>query len=562
MIRFAALLIAAFLTGCATTPRPVTSGGAAPIPVRHWQRVQAVLQEAPAALRQNILQAGTARLQDVAPAEAPQEAEAPDARVTLIDVLTHTQNKTLWPDAEFERLHNVVIGASRKRQQPYAETLADYLTQSGFTCRQPVYARYFRQRYDTGLASTPCHTPVPFSLLARYENPNVVWLDPARVKSIHLLFASKSGSMASRFGHVALRLVVCPEGKTSEEACNANLFEHIVLGFQAQIDEFSLDTLKALKGDYRAYLFANRFMDVYEQYAIGEFREVYSLPLQLGDAQRQQMVRELSDIHWRYTGDYRFFTHNCATMMQQALQATWPEYAMSVRGKGHYLRPDSLFDAIKAGPLADGSKLSPRDAAEHDGYFFSSTREFYDRALIEVRAAMQQPAFVDLDTYLHIAPAARRQNRREDTRFVTRLAEDRHLREAQIMLEEYALLRSERVLMQEGAKYLEQQGFLARADRIHARLDAEHALVFDDCLLAPIRQFTSPLQRLDGIPEKTGIPETSAQASHCQSAQSKKLLTEAIAGISDTASLPWQHLNTESAYFSETIENINLLKKM
>lgn len=555
MIWPAALLIAALLAGCATTSRPVTS-----IPVRHWQRVQAVLQDAPDALRRNILLAGIARLQDAVPAEAPQEAEAPDVRVTLIDVLTHAQNKTLLPDTEFERLHDVVIGKSRKQQHPYAETLADYLTQSGFSCRQPVYARYFQQRYGTGPASSPCRAPVPFSLLTRYENPNIVWLDPARVKSIHLLFASKSGSMASRFGHVALRLIVCPEGKTSEEDCNANLFEHIVLGFQAQIDEFSLDALKALKGDYRAYLFANRFMDVYEQYAIGEFREVYSLPLQLDDAQRQQMVRELSDIHWRYTGDYRFFTHNCATMMQLALQATWPEYAMSTRKKGHYLRPDSLFDAIKAGPLADGGKLSPRDAAEHDGYFFSSTREFYDKALNEVRAAMQRPAFVDLDTYLHIAPAVRRQNRHEDPRFVTRLAEDRHLREAQIMLEELALLRSERILMQEGAKYLEQQDFLASADRTHARLDVEHARVFDDCLLAPIRQFTSPLQRLDGIPEKTGIPETSAQASHCQSAQSKKLLTEAIASISDTASLPWQHLNAESTYFSETIENINLLK--
>jgi len=117
-------------------------------------------------------------------------------------------------------------------------------------------------------------------------------------------------------------------------------------------------------------------MDVYEEYSIGEFREIYSVPLRLDDARRELMVRELADIHWRYSGEYNFLTSNCTTMLQNALRTTWPEYALNDSLTGNYLRPDSLFEEIKPSVLFAGEKLASLDAAEREGHYFSSSRQF------------------------------------------------------------------------------------------------------------------------------------------------------------------------------------------
>jgi hypothetical protein len=396
----------------------------------------------------------------------------------------------------------------------------------------------------------------------RYNGAQNIWINPNRVKSIHLLFASQSESLASRFGHVALRLVVCPEGKTTAAECDENLSEHLVLGFRAHIDEFSLNTFKALNGDYRAYLFANRFMDVYEEYAIDEFRAVHSLPLRLDDGQRELMVRGLADIHWRYGGRYSFFTSNCATMMQNALRVLWPEFATNAAISSDYLRPDRLFEAVRNTPMADSDKLASLETAERDGFYFSSTRQFYDLALNEVRDAMAKPGFSDIGSYLKTDPVKRRQDRDADRQFSARLAADRHLREAQIMLEEYAVLRSERLFLIEGTGYFEEQDFLTRADQILIGLDAEHGRVFNDCLLTPIRQHTRPILRLKGIPDREELPQVAIKAASCQAPEARKLMHEAIAAIKNANSEQWQRLHEISRYCAESITNLNSLKQI
>jgi len=562
MKNIAVLLIAIFTLGCASVSRQ--SGKEEPlfISAGSWRLLLAGLQGAPAELRHAVAQEAEKLIQpaDQAGSEGATGVQKPQA--VLLQLLLNSRNQTLLPDAEFEQLHKVVNGENLPLQHSYAATLADYLTQADFGCQHPVYAGYFQRRYAAANAAAPCTAEVPFTVANRYDGAQTVWLDPKRVKAIHLLFASKSSSMASRFGHIALRLVVCPTGKSTTAECDANLFEHLVLGFRAHIDELSLDTLKALNGEYKAYLFANRFMDVYEEYAIGEFREVYSLPLRLDDTQRDLMLRELAEIHWSYTGNYSFFTRNCATMMQDALRISWPQFATSDRTKERYLRPDSLFEAVKTSALAESEKLASLDAAEREGYFFSNTRQFYERALAEVRAAMKTPSFSDIDSYLQVNPLKRRQQRSDDIAFSARLATDKHLREAQIMLEEYAVLRSERMMMIAGAQYFEEQDFMSRGDAIRAQLDAEHARVFDDCLLTPIRQQYAPIKRLSGIPHKTDIHTNAAQGSTCQSRQSKQQLQEAITAIKDAKSGQWQRLNDISRYWAESIASVNLLKQL
>jgi hypothetical protein len=150
--------------------------------------------------------------------------------------------------------------------------------------------------------------------------------------------------------------------------------------------------------------------------------------------------------------------------------------------------------------------------------------------------------------------------RENDKEFFARLVNDPHLLEAQVLLEEYAILRGGRMMMIEAAKYIEEQDFLAKEDIILENLDAEHANVFNECLLMPIKQHTNPIKRLNGIPNKSELLDTPSPASTCQSLQSRKLLQEAIAGIKNAKSDQWRRLNEVFQYWAESIENLKLLK--
>lgn len=562
MTRIAIFLIAILLAACSTPPTQRQETGEPPrFDLERWQSLQSVLPRAPEGLRAAVAQEAQARLEQKGPSALPTGTPSDEARAALLDLMAHTANPALLPDAGFESLSAVVVGDNRAANA-FGQALTDYLLQPDFACQQPLYAAYMQRRYAAGQTAQPCRSAVPFAVISRYEGAQITWLDPKRVQSIHLLFAGQSGQLASRFGHVALRLVVCPQTHVTGAACDANLFEHVVVGFLAHVDEWSINTLKALGGDYKAYLFANRFMDVYQEYAIEEFREIYSLPLRLNDAERELMLRELADIHWRYAGKYNFFTRNCATMLQEALRISWPAFAENAHLRADYLRPDSLFEAIRISGLAESHKLERLDVAERSGHFFSSTRVFYARALAEVRAAMLKPAFTDLDSYLEISPAKRHQDQTEDVQFTAQLVSNQHLREAQIMLEEYAMLRSMRLMMMAAARYLEQQDILGRSDAIRQKLDAEHGQIFDDCLLAPIKAHLSPIQRLNGIPGEVERRPVPGPVLHCESPRSQRLMLETIARIGDPNSELWQELMAINRYLVDSVSNLNLLRQM
>lgn len=483
----------------------------------------------------------------------------PKARLSAL--LSHTRQKSLLPDAAFNQLAAVVLGVNSRPERAFVQSLTDYLLQPETACKQPMFARYFRQRYGESDASDACHQLVPFTLLAHHEGAKTVWLDPTRVKSIHLLFGGEGQGIASRFGHVALRLIVCPQGKSTTDDCDANLSEHLVLGFQAHINEFTLDHFKGLTGQYKAHLFANSFMDVYQQYAVSELREVYSLPLQLSDSQREAMVRELADIHWRYTGKYGFFGNNCATILQDALREIWPDFRAKISASGTYFRPDRFFNAMRTSSLTDGDQLTNKDSAEQKGFYFSSTRSFYDRAVQVVRAHRLHPDFESIESYLAIEPNRRRQAMIDDIAFMATLASDSYVREAQILLEEYAFLRGERLLRNETVRFLEKQDMLTHGDSLMTQLSREHARVFNDCLLIPIRQQLRPIQRLDGIPEAVNIPAASTPSSACSSSKDKALLREAIVTVVGQDSVRWQKLNTASIQHTESIEILSFIKQ-
>ncbi len=461
----------------------------------------------------------------------------------------------------FDAVSGVVTGNTELPPQAYAESLKAYQAESGYACRQPIYSAYFRRNGVMGSAEEPCKETIPIVVHTQYDGAEVVWLDPARVRSIHLLFASKSPSLASQFGHVALRLVVCPEPDSSDAACDLNIKEHLTLSFQAHIDDYSLNTIKALQGNYRAYLFASRFLDTYQQYAIGEFREIYSLPLRLEPEQRNDLVRGLAEIHWQYSGNYNFFTNNCATLLQNTLTVTWPDYSNDKAMSNTYLRPDKLFEIIKQSPLAEGSKLQSLVKAERDGFYFSSTRPFYDSAVANVIQNMKNPPFSNLEEYISIDPKIRRASLNNTYNNIQ--TKTPHTREAQLMLEEYAVLYSERILISEASQYFEQQDITGRLQSISNGLDSTHRQVFDECLLRPLRQKAQPPRRLSGIPaEDDDFSDIAAPTKLCVSAAGRRLLADSIAAIADKDSPHWQRINIVAQYRAASIENADYLKKI
>ncbi len=328
----------------------------------------------------------------------------------------------------------------------------------------------------------------------------------------------------------------------------------------AHIDEFSINTFKALNGSYMAYLFANQFIDSYTDYTISEFRELYSLPLRLTDIERKKMVRDLSEIHWRYQGDYKFFTNNCASMLQKALRVIWPTASETLALKEDFVRPDSFFEAIRSSALTTFDKTTSLEEAERDGYYFSSMENTYNLAADMVKSAMTAPFFNSLDEYLQFNPKSRWDTIQHDTAFINMLTYNPRLLEALIMIEEYSVINSERLMLIASAEYLEEKNLTENPERYTERLTPVQSQVLTDCLITNIKQRLHPIERLNGIPESEIILKNID--STCDDDVTKNILRQAIYNLNDKDDQKWQDLLLISQYWTESISNVISLNEL
>lgn len=476
-----------------------------------------------------------------------------------LDSLLLEGQDSLAPDPAFERIHQMISGKSEDSAAAFRQALADYLLEPDFHCRQPILARYFSNRYP---APDPveCTEAVPFSVLNRYISPSVIWLEPERVQEIHLLFAGKSGNLASRFGHVALRLVICPRQMSPGQSCDPYLKEHLVLGYRANVDELSISMSKALWGGYKAYLYANPFLDVYREYAIDEFRELYSLPLRLEAGQRRQMVRELSELHWRFSADYRFFSRNCATLLQEALQLLWPDYAHAVREIRR--RPDRFFGQARQSPLTAHESLADLARAERNGHYFPSTRHYYDKALDVVRQSSGPLAVESLEAYLQLHPSARA-GAIQDAAYRQRLRQDAHLRGAQLVLEEYAVSRSEREVAALMIDYLRERDALERVLAMRAQLDEPRWTLLERCVLQPVKELAMPQRDSRGIPSRLELPPQDADEPYfCLQAENTAVLRGVLDQVIDRDEPAFLRIRAMFDYHQASRDNVAALMRL
>ena len=368
--------------------------------------------------------------------------------------------------------------------------------------------------------------------------------------------------LASRFGHVSLRLIVCPDDRAEPEDCDRNLFDHVVLGYAARIDELEMSLFKGIAGGYDSKLLGFSFMETYRTSSLLDDRDLYSIPLNLTQAQIEQFVRELSAVHWNYRGNYRFFTRNCATLLQDALGGLLPEYNADGGLDREYLRPDRFFSALRASDLVDASWLDSPAEAEARGDFFPSSRPYFERARSLVAGAASQ-AGPTLEDYPQWPARQRLDALVSDPALSAELARDPQILEAQILLEEYALMRLENALERGTVEWLARADAADRLQALPGQIEgkADRAF-FQQCYLMPLAALQTDLPRSGGIPDESCLAEFHDTGVDCSNVDARTRIWVLLDAWIDEGPAGAQSLRDLGREIELTLHNISLLKSL
>jgi hypothetical protein len=475
-------------------------------------------------------------------------AEDLNAEQWLLENFDKADLKGLSEDTGFQKLADIVSDNDLDAKDVYWSVLARYISKTDFACKEPLYYQYFQARYNLYEKEVSCETAILFNVLSRYTANNIVYVDPKRLRDIHVVFASKDDNMMSKFGHISLRLVICPQENSTDAECDANLYQHIVLGYMAHVDDIKINRLKGLFGDYKAYLYANSFMDVYQIYTISE-------------QEREAMLRSLAEIHWGFAGDYKFTHRNCSSLMQLALSAMWPNFSEEKSLQALYWRPDSFFQALQTTTIAYSSALTDLELAEEGGFYFASTEAIYSKAFDVVNEAMQNYKYSSLRDYLSTNPILRYNAAQENTSYIARLQSNAYLLEAQLLLEELSLVKFESIMNAEMGYFFSKYGIEEIKAHMHQSMSSESYVAFSECVLGPLRERIRPIKRRDGIPDSLELASESALKS-CQAEDKAKLLKQVNFYLESLDPEAWADVKTAVYYWAEIINNINSYKEL
>jgi len=169
------------------------------------------------------------------------------------------------------------------------------------------------------------------------------------------------------------------------------------------------------------------------------------------------------------------------------------------------------------------------------------------------------PAFDDLEGYIRVDPVVRRQAIEQDQAFLSRLDQDAHLLNAQLILEELAVMRGEKRLMELVAIYFQDE-MPAKLAAIQMKLNDDQLKVFDDCLLKPIALASNPYHSQPSIPKKSEIPSATKLPPKCSTTAGLNHLKEALAVVNATDPNNWSGISTISKNLAESNDNVNYLK--
>jgi hypothetical protein len=455
---------------------------------------------------------------------------ANQADLPLEKRLALARTKELKPDARYLDLHTLFGALNSDPSHEFANLLAALLTDENFNCRFPGYAQYFSSRFEVE-GHKSCSEAVPFRTVAG-DKQEVVWINPNNVSEVHLVLAGKGKTFASRFGHIGLRLIVCPEGgPKNSESCDLNVQQHLVLSYRAHIDDFQISNLKGLMGSYDAYLFAHDFIDTYRQYAIGEFREIKSAPLNVSAAERVSLIRAMSQVHWGFSGQYKFFTNNCANLMQRALSTLIPRFKVGDLAE-EFWRPDRYFAGIMATDFVNSELLDNLSTAEEGGYYFPSTRPIYEEAFQNLSKLEENFPYASIDEYLKTHPRRKALQLTRSESYKDALIADPRLLESQVLLDGLSLLETERRLLGAFANFIDRSEIQKMESQMKNLLSPAAYERTKQCLITPIMRALKPVgQASSGIPVNGKVLKESLDVCESESSFYKHVDELVAAGI-------------------------------
>lgn len=268
-------------------------------------------------------------------------------------------------------------------QEGFAVNFERYAMDPEYDCRRPTMAHLLSSRLNwTPLRERKCQINTVVPLSQEEVNDAVVKfvnLDPKRLYQVHYLFASKGEEVMSRWGHAMFRLVFCsPARKEVGPDCLKDISYHIVVSFRANVQDYTVDPVKGLNGDYPSQLYLLSMLEVMREYNTDELRDLVSLPLQLSQEQVVDFLDRSLQVFWEYRGRYQFISNNCATEALNLLKSIVPN--RTFQEDVHVVTPVGLFDELKKSGMMDDQVLSDEKKAREQGLFFPSEKERLERA--------------------------------------------------------------------------------------------------------------------------------------------------------------------------------------
>ncbi|WPU66012.1 DUF7844 domain-containing protein [Peredibacter starrii] len=271
-------------------------------------------------------------------------------RATIIHELTHVKDNAekISSDVDFQRIVGMKRVNSRSKKSvmnantstsPDAyeftnleESLGvnvEYLVlDPEFECRKPATANFLSKKLNIALKGE-CQKNYKVLAQSAFLEDNyqlATSIDPKRVYQVHYLFAGKGQQLMSRWGHAMFRLIVCaPHRKTVGPECMNDVSHHLALSYRAYMSDMNLNYMKGMFGGYPSQLFVMRFLEIQQEYTKFELRELYSVPLKMTAAQKQDFIDITLERYWTYQGKYYFFDNNCGTETKKHLAVALDE---------------------------------------------------------------------------------------------------------------------------------------------------------------------------------------------------------------------------------------------
>ena len=230
-------------------------------------------------------------------------------------------------------------------QEAFATAMEYFILDPQYSCRRPATFRYLRNLFEHDPFPNAFCRSQPIRIFQSRDEKDAP--DLSRLAAVDLLFAAPGREVATRWGHVMYRLVICgPERKQISDDCRKDVSEHLVISPRGAQDELQASTWKLLTGGYNSEFFILDFPRVVREYTRTEFRDVELIPLLLSQEEVRAFGEAVVERFWGYQGSYSLFSNNCATEALSLLQAATPNPKIQQISSA-VLTPKKLVEQIR-----------------------------------------------------------------------------------------------------------------------------------------------------------------------------------------------------------------------